>query len=195
MQTMTNALRHVLMRLHSLRRDERGVSAVEFAMILPLLVTAYLGCVEVTQGLSIDRKLSLTTWAVADLVAQKREGGSTGNVISGAEMSDIMNAAKAVISPYPNNELKVVVSSVMVDAQNVAKVDWSCQFNSTARSKGETVTLPPAMQVPSTSVIWAEASYAYKPTVGYVVTGTVNLKDETFARPRVYDSIGLTACS
>ena len=199
MQTMTCAprtlARGLVSRLRSLARDQRGAAAVEFAMVLPLMVTLYLGGVEVSQGFSIDRKLAMTTHAVADLVAQKRDGGSAGNIISGAEMTDIMNAAKAVISPYPSKDLKLVVSSVVVDEQNVAKVAWSCQLNGTARSKGETVTLPPAMQVAKTSVIWAEGSYAYTPTVGYVVTGTVNLKDQIYMRPRVHDTIALSSCS
>jgi len=195
MQTMTSALRHLCERLRLLKRDEHGASAVEFAMILPLLVTAYLGCVEVTQGLSIDRKLSQATWSVADLVAQKRDANASGKIeLSAAEMTEIMNAAKAVIYPYPTKDLKIVVSSVKIDPQNVTKVDWSCQLNGTARSKGQTVTLPPAMQVAGTSVIWAEGSYAYKPTVGYMVTGTVNLKDQTFARSRVGSDIEVASC-
>lgn len=40
-------------RFSSLRRDQRGVSAVEFAMLLPLMVAMYLGVVEISQGVAI----------------------------------------------------------------------------------------------------------------------------------------------
>ena len=57
-------------RAVSLRRDQRGVSAVEFAMLLPLMVTLYLGAVEISQGVAIHRKVTLTARTVADLASQ-----------------------------------------------------------------------------------------------------------------------------
>src|SRR6266540_3741741 len=71
--------------LRSLVRDQRGVSAVEFAMLLPLMVTLYLGTVEISQGVGIDRKVTLTTRTVADLTSQVISVTST-------EMSSILNA-------------------------------------------------------------------------------------------------------
>jgi Flp pilus assembly protein TadG len=195
MQEAFGMLARLRLRLHDLKGDQRGLAAVEFAMVLPLLVTLYLGGVELAQGVSIDRKVSLTARAVADLVAQKREGGTNGNVITAGEMADIMNAAKAVISPYPDSKLKVVVSSVKIAANKIAKVDWSSSFNATARQKGQTVSLPDALLVPDTSIIWAEVSYAYTPTIGYVITGTVDLKDKMYMRPRVHDTLCLVSCS
>ena len=61
-----------------LARDQEGVSAVEFAMLLPLMLTLYLGGVEVSQGISIDRKVTLTARTVADLVAQVSSIDTTG---------------------------------------------------------------------------------------------------------------------
>ena len=31
----------------------------------------------------------------------------------------------------------------------------------------------------------SEVQYAYKPTVGYVITGTLNLTDQMYMRPRI----------
>jgi hypothetical protein len=38
-------------------------------------------------------------------------------------------------------------------------------------------------------LIWGEASYAYKPTIGYVVTGTLNLSDQIYMSPRLTASV------
>jgi Flp pilus assembly protein TadG len=81
-------------------QDKRGVSAVEFAMLLPLMITLYLGSVEVSQGIGIDRKVTLTTRTVADLASQVSS-------ISNADMTNMLNASAAVIAPYDTSKLKV----------------------------------------------------------------------------------------
>jgi Flp pilus assembly protein TadG len=171
--------------LRRLLRDERGVSAVEFAMLLPLMITLYLGGVEVSQAIAVDRKVTLVARSLGDLVAQS-------TTVTNADMTNILNAATAVVQPFPDTTLKVVVSSVTIDATNVAKVVWSDTKNGTARAVNSTVTLPAALNVANTSLIWAESQYAYTPTIGYVITGTMTLKDQIYMRPRLSDSVTRT---
>ena len=163
-------------------RDQRGVSAVEFAMLLPLMITLYLGTVEVSQGVGIDRKVTLTTRTVADLASQVSS-------INNTDMTNMLNASAAVIAPYDTSKLKVTVSRVDVDANGIAKVEWSDTLDGSKRAVGSTVTLPTALKVPNTSLIWSEVSYSYKPTIGYVMTGTLNLSDQIYMRPRLSDKV------
>jgi Flp pilus assembly protein TadG len=167
-------------------RDRRGVSAVEFAMILPLMLTLYLGTVEVSQGISIDRKVTLTTRTVADLASQVSN-------ITNVDMTNLMQASTSVMTPYPTTTLKITVSSVVIDAQGRATIAWSDTLNGTARVVGASVTLPAALNIASTSLIWSEASYQYQPVIGYVVTGPLNLSDQIYMRPRLSDNITRTA--
>jgi Flp pilus assembly protein TadG len=160
--------------------DRRGVSAVEFAMLLPFMLTLYLGSVEVSQGISIDRKVTLTSRTVADLVAQVA-------TIDTAGVNAALGAATAIMAPFPDVDAKVTVSLVKIDANGNAKVCWSNTKNGTARSGS--VTVPAALNVPNTSLVWGEASYDYTPTIGYVVTNTMNLKDQIFMRPRLSESV------
>jgi hypothetical protein len=46
------------------------------------------------------------------------------------------------MAPFPVSNLKVTVTSVLVDAAGKATVDWSDTVNGTALAKGATVTLP-----------------------------------------------------
>jgi Flp pilus assembly protein TadG len=182
MKTLSSRLSLQLARLG---RDQRGVSAVEFAMLLPLMLTLYLGAVEISQGVSIDRKVTLTARTVADLASQASTLDSNG-------MSNVLNAASQVIMPYDSSKLKVTLSQVTIDANSNAKISWSCAVNGTARSVGSSVTLPGALLVANTSLMWGEVSYTYKPAIGYVVTGTLNLSDQIYMRPRVSNSVTFT---
>jgi Flp pilus assembly protein TadG len=169
-------------RIVCFAKDRRGVSAVEFAMLLPLMVTLYLGAVEITQGVSIDRKVTLTTRTVADLASQVQS-------INNSDMTNVLNATAAVIAPYDQSKLKVVVSAVDIDASGTAKIKWSDTLNGTAHAVGSAVTLPTALNVANTTLIWSEVQYAYTPTIGYVVTGTLNLSDQIYMRPRLSDTV------
>ena len=84
------------------------------------------------------------------------------------------------------------MSSVSIDAQGKATIAWSDTLNGTARAKGATVTLPAALNIPNSSLIWSEVQYAYKPVIGYVVSGTLNLKDHVYMRPRMSDTVART---
>ena len=67
MQAMTSSMPRAIRRFG---RDRRGVSAVEFAFIAPVMIGLYLGCVEISDGVGADRKVSLTAAALANLTAQ-----------------------------------------------------------------------------------------------------------------------------
>jgi Flp pilus assembly protein TadG len=151
-------------------------------MLLPLMVTLYLGVVEVSQGVATDRKVTLTTRTMADLASRVSS-------INNADMSSLLNASAAVIAPYQPAPLRIVLSAVSIDANGVAKIAWSDTLNGTAHSVGSTVTLPTALNVANTQLIWSEVFYTYSPTFGYVLTGNLNLSDQIYMRPRLSDSI------
>jgi Flp pilus assembly protein TadG len=173
-------------RLARLAGDERGVSAVEFALLLPLMLALYLGSVEISQGIGADRKVTLTARTVADLVSQVAS-------ISNSDMTNSLNAASAVMAPFPVGKLKVTVSSVAVDANGKATIAWSDTLNGTKRAVGSTVTLPSALVVANSSLIWSEVQFAYTPTVGYIVSGTLTLKDQIYMRPRLSQKVERTS--
>lgn len=182
MNSLMHLVRDFRNQVARLQRDERGISAVEFALLVPLMITLYLGTVEISQGISADRKVTLTTRTVADLVSQVSS-------VDNSSMTNSLNAAVAVMSPFASTNLKVVVSSVTIDSTGKATVAWSDTYQGTARAKGSTVTLPAALNVSNTSLIWSEVQYAYKPTIGYLISGTLQLKDQIYMRPRLSDSV------
>ena len=82
-------MRQFIQFLLCFRRDTRGVSAVEFALLAPFMIALYLGSVQLTLGLTADRKVSQVANSVADLVTQD-------DFITDADLIDIYAAADAI---------------------------------------------------------------------------------------------------
>jgi len=172
---------------HRLIRDTRGVSAVEFALIAPLMVSLYLGCVEISDGVSAQRKVTLIASTVANLTAQS-------TTLSTTDVSNILDASTAIIYPYSSSTLKMTVSCIAIDANKNATVKWSVTRNGTALSGS--VTLPTALQVANTQLVYSQVSYGYRPAVGYTITGTLNLSEQMYMMPRITaPTYNTTACT
>jgi Flp pilus assembly protein TadG len=168
--------------IRRLRADTRGVSAVEFAMILPLMLALYFGGVELSQVIAADRKATLVARTLSDLVAQ-------GTVINDAEMSNIMSASAAVATPYTVNNMTIVVSSISVDNNRRATVAWSEACRTSRRPNGQVVTLPAGLDTPNQTLVLAEVRYIYRPTVGYILTGPITVSDRIYMRPRLVQAV------
>ena len=174
-------------RIGSFKRDERAVSAVEFALLAPMMIGLYLGGVEISEGISVDRKVTLAAGAVANLAAQ-------GAVLSVADMTDVLDATSTIIAPYSPGPMKITVSCVNIDANKVATVKWSVTRNGSIRSGS--ITLPASLQVANTQLLFGEVSYTYTPTVGHVIKSSINLSDTMYMAPRIsapkYNNIACT---
>ena len=99
--------------------EARGVSAVEFALVAPLMISLFLGCVGISDGVAVDRKVSLIAGTLANLTAScsdsnSNSGGCPGNDISTTEMTNILAASSAIITPYSTTPLKMTISCIAV---------------------------------------------------------------------------------
>jgi Flp pilus assembly protein TadG len=173
MTVMTSSMPRVFRRFG---RDRRGVSAVEFAFIAPLMIGLYLGCTEISDGVAADRKVSLVAGALANLAGQV-------TTISTADMTNILDASGAIIAPYDAGKLTMTVTCLSIDANKNATVKWSVPRNGAAKSG--TLTIPSALAVPNTQLIYSEVTYAYTPIVGYTISGTLTLSDHMYMSPRL----------
>jgi Flp pilus assembly protein TadG len=158
--------------------DRGGVSAVEFALLLPVMIALYLGTAEISTGISIDRKVTLTAGTVANLTAQS-------TTLVTADVTNILNASTAILAPYSTNSATATVSCLAIDAAGTVTVAWSATKGGVARAAGSAVVIPAALAVPSTQLILSEVSYPYKPAVGYAITGTLTLSDKMYSSPRI----------
>jgi Flp pilus assembly protein TadG len=163
-------------------RDRQGVSAVEFALLLPLMLTLYIGGVEVGNGMAIQFKSTLAARTVADLASQY-------STINNSTMTSILGAASTVVTPYSPSGMVVKVSEVSTDANGNATITWSDAINGAARPVGQSVTLPNGVKAANISLLWGEVTYPYNPQIGYVLTGTITIYQNMFFYPRLSTSV------
>jgi Flp pilus assembly protein TadG len=178
MVAMNALAARLLSRWSDFLGERRAVAVVEFAMLLPVMVSLYLGAVELSRGIAADRKVTLTTHALADLSTQFTN-------IADSDMSNILNASAAIMAPYSTANLQAVVSQLSINGAGQATVEWSDTLNGAARPVGQIVTIPAALAVPNTYLILGEATYNYNPVFGYVITGTLTMNDQIYMKPRV----------
>jgi Flp pilus assembly protein TadG len=159
--------------------DRSGSSVVEFALLLPLMMTMYFGSIQVTDAISADRQVTLVASTVAEITSQYSQ-------VATSDVTNILNASASVMAPFSvtSANATVTLTSVTIDGTGKATVAWSQSLYGTARSGIVTNLIPAGLLVPNTSVIWGEATYSYRPTIGWGLVGTVPMSDQIFLRPR-----------
>ena len=167
-------------------RDKRGVSAVEFALIAPVMIIMYCGLAEVTQAMMAQRRLSNIASQIGDLVAQSSQTGPT-------KMTDVFTIGSIIMAPFPTAPLKMCVASVTSDSTGRDTVAWSrasASGMSTCPAQGAVLTNVPVGVLPaSQSVILARASYAYASPIKLVLPTTITFQRTFYLRPRKVDAV------
>ena len=184
------ALRGVLRRF-ACERD--GISAVEFALILPFMLTLYLGGSELGDGMAIQFKATLAARTVADLATQYT------NIPDTTTMNQLLGAATTVMTPYPTANMTVIVTELkLTNGSATGTVVWSASNTGNGRAVGSTFPLPTAMQAlatasnPTVYLILGEVTYPYTPSMGYAISGTINIYEDVVFSPRLASCVQYT---
>ncbi len=170
-----------------LRRDRRGVSAVEFAMLAPLMIAFYFGLAEFCQGYMAQKRMGHAAAMVADLVAQT-------DVVEKAEVDDIFGIGELIMKPFSAAPLTMRISSVTRNSSGVARVNWSRGDGISGRSVGSTVTVPAGLIENGESVVMSEATYDYDSPVDYLMPTVTRFSHTYYSRPRRVDAVGCSDC-
>lgn len=184
----------LLNRLHaSFRRlgtDRRGVSAIEFAFILPVMLLLFLGAVEMSQALTVNRRVVAVASSAADLTAQVKS-------VTCPEIADIFSAATSIMAPFPATGVRIVLTSVIANAQNQTTVDWSRPNSGSGRAPGSTFTLPAGLTQAGSSVIVSEVTYTYTPDVSvpFLSSASIPMSGTFYLRPRQSPKVTSTCTS
>lgn len=174
------------------RQSNRGAAAVEFAMLLPIMITLFFGVVETTLALACRADVSQMASTAADLISQV-------NSASSSDISNVYAGAGTILYPYyaggSSGKPTIRLTSVVYDSTSstpttAGKVAWTCTQAGTgtlspaSRSVGSTVTFAQPLMITNGSVIMAEVAYNYSSPTSKVITGPINMTNTFYTKPR-----------
>jgi Flp pilus assembly protein TadG len=183
---------HTLVRRYT--RSQEGVAAVEFALIVPILAIMFIGAVELSQAITVDRRVTQIASSTADLVARAEKQ------IAQSEITDIMKVGGYIMKPYSETPVEIIIRNVTSSPSDaaVAKQSWSCTYKGAGQTQtcacsSTNYTLPGNLVSTNDSVVIAEVTYGYKPLVfdyfmkqggGGDGSGNYTLTEKTYLKPR-----------
>ena len=186
-------------RLSRLANDARGVSALEFALLAPVMILLYCGMAELSSGIMAARKSSHATSTVGDLVGQTTQ-------VSASDMYNLFVAANDTLTPFPyidssSNYIRLSrASSLSVRSDGSIRVDWSCTPTNTAQASN----MPPLasntvmsgvptnllnVATPGDSVIEADGSYQFTPPSKWIFPTGLKFQNTFYFKPRRSTSV------
>jgi Flp pilus assembly protein TadG len=171
----------------------RGIAAVEFAMIVPVLLILFLASFDAGRAIAIYMKVRAATFTLASITNQYT---TSSNGIQTATMTAITGSSSAVLAPFSNAPIVEKITQIKATSLTAATVSWSYALNGTAYSAGATWTLPTQFTTTTGGVsgsacnsypcyyIHAEVAYTYTPIFGAFLTGPITLQDQVYVTPR-----------
>jgi Flp pilus assembly protein TadG len=174
--------------------NDRAIAAVEFAIVLPLMLFVFVGVAQVGQAIEISRKVTVTTRIVTDLVTQYSN-------VSCSTLNTVLAASAQVIAPYSASNLSITVSEIQTKSSK-ATMPWTASLSSngtmTCSTPNSNFTLPSQLVQSSSTAsyyIYGQVTYSFTPVLGYNIIGTVPISDQIYMSPRLTSSITYTGAS
>ena len=200
----SNILSKLRERLSRPFLDRRGVAAVEFAFVMPLLLSMYFVTMEVSQGIETNKKVSRIASMVADLVTQQQ-------ATSKSELDAIMAIGESLLQPYNRSRAKIVITAIEITDEDVPKVKvfWSRKLvdGSTGVDalKGAATTVPSTLVTRGSFLVRVEASLDYKPVITWAAADKpalgltaafdgISMKETYYLRPRMSAQVTCSDC-
>lgn len=172
--------------------DRRGVAAVEFALIAPIMLLFYFGLAEFTQAMIAERKAIRTASAIGDLVAQNDTIAPTG----AGGISDVFKIATTLMSPFPTGtKLKLCVASISADDKGKKTIDWARNENDPTCKKDTLSTSVSAdLLAANQSVILSRVIYSYTSPMHQTLKVDPTFTKTYYLRPRRSTKVECPKC-
>lgn len=194
--------------IYRLAADRKGVAAIEFALVVPLLLCMYFVTMEASQGIETNKKISRMASMVADLVTQQQQ-------TTPAELDAIMNIGESILMPYSRSDPKIMVTAIEVtdEAKPKVKVKWFRKVGGNETNgwcpdskKGDDTTVPASLNTRGAFLIRVDSCLKYKTMIAwsgeeeqeqYGLAATfadIPMKETYYLRPRMSQEVKCDTC-
>lgn len=184
--------------------DRRGAAAIEFALVVPLMLVMYLGTIEISAAVSVNKKVSRVAATVADLVTQQ-------TTVKKVDLEGIMEIGEAILYPYTTRRPIITVVAIDVDSSypSGGKIAWSRRFNQGSFDTGglvknDNIWVPTDLRIDGSFLIRVETELDYVPIVNWLIgdtvgkmedgVGLIEMSERYYLRPRLGADIGCSDC-
>ncbi|MEZ2328152.1 TadE/TadG family type IV pilus assembly protein [Mesorhizobium sp. RCC_202] len=185
-------------------RDRRGVAAIEFAFIVPVLLVMYFITMEASQAIETSKKVSRIGSMVADLVTQQQ-------TVVKADLEAMMKIGTSTLQPYNRSSPTIIITGIQITDETSPRVlvAWSRKLVGTtysADAAANTITTVPAtLRIRNTFLVRVESDLGYKPmitwsasnaqTLGLTsVFNNISMSETYYLRPRRSPTIPCNDC-
>jgi Flp pilus assembly protein TadG len=188
---------------HRLLNDRRGVSAVEFALVAPVLIVLLLGMCDVAPAVMARYQVDHMTESFGDLTAEYSQ-------MQTSDMVNVFSAASDVLAPFSSTTLAVRLTNIYSDGNGHAYVYWSCGEGALPpyAAKSAVTSTPTGSPVgwflwiyntsangytlngTNTSYVMAESQYVYTTPAQYVIKSPITLTNTAYLLPRQSSYVG-----
>ena len=154
----------------------RGTATMEFALVAPLLLTLWVGIIELSDAHMVGRKAVAGAQAAADLIAQRE-------TVTAANFADIIQAVNAILAPYPTANIGYDIASIETDNNGNLTVGWRFTAGNLQAGGGGIPATAVNLVTTDDSVIVANLAYVHQPALA-LVFGNITFAEAAYARPR-----------
>ncbi len=181
--------RALVRRLLGLQRNKDGVVSIEAALLFPVMILLLLGMIDITMLLSVQRKATVATSAIVDLVTQQ------STAVSKNQIDQFIAAVDTILQPYTSQDVKIELFNYRPSGSNV-NLNWQ-------HARGSCGGMPSNMTTAELKKLTAEENdilvgrvcVSFTPIVGYVLGKTaISVDDAVAQRPRQGKTLNCTDC-
>lgn len=199
--------RHSAKRLGRCLRQNHAVAALEFALVLPLVLTLFYGLIEVSRLVLVQQKLVKASFSIGDLLTQ-------GTTVCDADLDNMSIVTQEILKPYTARGSFAFTVTSAASRVGVTRPDPPCADNGSdcitwQRSiggapsymgrPGQIPNLPADTISPGQNLLIVETFYTYMPMLAISaqivpMLASRNIYNMTVFKPRAGDLVTFGGC-